>query len=66
MKIHFETDYLILTFSRVYLENIKVADKIVRETELLIRDFYKDNETSFIFTSDHGMTDWGLKYLFFL
>ncbi|XP_065215894.1 GPI ethanolamine phosphate transferase 1 [Planococcus citri] len=45
--------------SDVYLQNIKVADDIVRDTESLINDFFNDDRTAFLFTSDHGMTDWG-------
>ncbi|KDR84256.1 hypothetical protein GALMADRAFT_704440 [Galerina marginata CBS 339.88] len=42
--------------SKEYMENIQVVDNIVRKTEKLISDFYQDNETSFIFTADHGMS----------
>ncbi|KAG6823966.1 hypothetical protein H0H92_008433, partial [Tricholoma furcatifolium] len=42
--------------SKEYMNNIQVVDKIVRETEALINDFYGDQETSFIFTADHGMS----------
>lgn len=37
-----------------------MVDKIVEEIYQLISQQYEnDNKTSFIFTSDHGMTDWG-------
>jgi phosphatidylinositol glycan class N len=36
--------------------NIQVVDDVVRETEKLIHDFYDDNDTSFVFTADHGMS----------
>ncbi|KAL0272555.1 UNVERIFIED_CONTAM: hypothetical protein PYX00_005483 [Menopon gallinae] len=42
-----------------YIENTKNVDRIVREVEKLVNDYYEDDLTSFIFTSDHGMTDWG-------
>ncbi|PPQ94801.1 hypothetical protein CVT25_007438 [Psilocybe cyanescens] len=42
--------------SKEYMENIQVVDNIVRETEKLIAEFYGDNDTSFIFTADHGMS----------
>ncbi|KAK7059142.1 Glycosyl phosphatidyl inositol anchor synthesis [Paramarasmius palmivorus] len=42
--------------SKEYMRNIQVVDKIVKETEELISDFYKDQLTSYIFTADHGMS----------
>ncbi|KAH7922492.1 PigN-domain-containing protein [Leucogyrophana mollusca] len=45
--------------SKEYMNNIQVVDDIVRETEKLIFDFYQDEETSFIFTADHGMSKIG-------
>jgi phosphatidylinositol glycan class N len=41
------------------LNNIRVVDDIVRETELLMSGFYGDKETSYIFTADHGMSKRG-------
>jgi GPI ethanolamine phosphate transferase 1 len=41
------------------MENIRVVDNIVRETENLISEFYKDEDTSFVFTADHGMSTIG-------
>ena len=38
------------------MNNILVVDGIVRETEKLLEDFYKDDATSFVFTADHGMS----------
>lgn len=38
------------------MKNIQVVDNIVRETEKLINEFYGDEDTSFIFTADHGMS----------
>lgn len=46
--------------SSEYLENIHVVDKGVAEMEMIFEDFYNhDQQTAYIFTSDHGMTDWG-------
>ena len=45
--------------SREYLTNIPKVDKGVKEIEQLIENYYKDNRTAYIFSSDHGMTDWG-------
>lgn len=41
-------------------------EKGVKEVESLIESYYNDNRTAYIFTSDHGMTDWGenLKHYF--
>jgi phosphatidylinositol glycan class N len=36
-----------------------VVDEGVKEITKLIEDFYNDGKTAFIFTSDHGMSDWG-------
>ncbi|XKL61166.1 hypothetical protein PGB90_008223 [Kerria lacca] len=47
-------------YSEEYKQNIELADTIVQETEKLILEFYNfDNRSTFLFTSDHGMTDWG-------
>ncbi|XP_069586726.1 GPI ethanolamine phosphate transferase 1 isoform X2 [Ranitomeya imitator] len=46
--------------SREYKDNVKKVDEGVKEMVTLIEDFYgNDDKTAFIFTSDHGMTDWG-------
>ncbi|KAI0295105.1 PigN-domain-containing protein [Multifurca ochricompacta] len=42
--------------SKEYMNNIRVVDDIVRETEQLMSGFYGDQETSYIFTADHGMS----------
>lgn len=44
---------------REYLENLIYIETVIKEIELLLESYYKDNNTAFIFTSDHGMTDWG-------
>lgn len=41
------------------MKNIQVVDHIVQRTEELFADFYHDEETSFIFTADHGMSKIG-------
>jgi len=45
--------------SREYMENIRLVDQIVRQTEELFAQLYQDEETAFIFTADHGMSDIG-------
>lgn len=46
-------------YSKEYLHNIQVVDKGVQEVSELIEKFYGDDETAFVFTADHGMSDWG-------
>ncbi|KAI1787192.1 alkaline phosphatase-like protein [Ganoderma leucocontextum] len=46
-------------YSKEYMKNIQVVDKIVNQTEELFREFYQDDDTAFVFTSDHGMTSIG-------
>lgn len=45
--------------SREYKNNIKLVDKNVEKISKLFNSIYNDNLTAFIFTADHGMTDWG-------
>ncbi|XP_059977057.1 GPI ethanolamine phosphate transferase 1 isoform X5 [Lagenorhynchus albirostris] len=46
--------------SREYLNNIKIVDEGLKEIVSTLKDFYgNDGKTAFIFTADHGMTDWG-------
>lgn len=46
-------------YSKEYLHNIKVVDQGVREMTKLIEEFFGDGKTAFVFTADHGMSDWG-------
>lgn len=46
-------------YSKEYLHNIKIVDKGVQEITELVEDFYDDGKTAFVFTADHGMSDWG-------
>uniref|UniRef100_A0A1B6L1H3 GPI ethanolamine phosphate transferase 1 n=1 Tax=Graphocephala atropunctata TaxID=36148 RepID=A0A1B6L1H3_9HEMI len=46
--------------SRQYKDNINVIDIGIERIERLLNEFYNyDNRTAFVYTSDHGMTDWG-------
>ncbi|XP_025204049.1 GPI ethanolamine phosphate transferase 1 [Melanaphis sacchari] len=45
--------------SEEYLENLIYIEKGIKEIEQLLESYYNDNRTAYIFTSDHGMTDWG-------
>ncbi|DAA76968.1 TPA_exp: Uncharacterized protein A8136_6734 [Trichophyton benhamiae CBS 112371] len=46
-------------YSQEYLRNIQIVDQGVREITDIINRFYDDDKTAFIFTADHGMSDWG-------
>ncbi|KAM3452805.1 hypothetical protein MY3296_004221 [Beauveria thailandica] len=46
-------------YSKEYLHNIKIVDQGVKEMTELIDKFYADDRTAYIFTADHGMSDWG-------
>ena len=46
-------------YSKEYLHNIKIVDQGVNEITKLAEDFYGDGQTAFVFTADHGMSDWG-------
>src|SRR5579862_3012977 len=46
-------------YSKEYLRNIKVVDEGVRNTVKLVNDFFRDDATAWVFTADHGMSDWG-------
>ena len=53
------TGHVFRPYSREYLQNIQVVDKGVREITELMENFYGDGETAYVFTADHGMSDWG-------
>ncbi|XP_026471477.1 GPI ethanolamine phosphate transferase 1-like [Ctenocephalides felis] len=47
-------------YSRELEKNLNIVDAGIKQIEKVIQTFYNyDNKTAFIFTSDHGMTDWG-------
>ncbi|KAL8732040.1 MAG: hypothetical protein Q9166_002992 [cf. Caloplaca sp. 2 TL-2023] len=46
-------------YSKEYLHNIKIVDQGVKEITSLVEEFYGDGKTAFVFTADHGMSDWG-------
>lgn len=47
-------------YSKEYLRNIKVVDAGVKKLNKLIDKFYdNDGKTAWVFTADHGMSDWG-------
>ncbi|KAL2838409.1 Phosphatidylinositolglycan class N-domain-containing protein [Aspergillus pseudodeflectus] len=46
-------------YSKEYMRNIKLVDEGVKEITRLVENFYGDDKTAFVFTADHGMSDWG-------
>ena len=46
-------------YSREYLHNIQIVDQGVKEITEIMENFYGDKETAYVFTADHGMSDWG-------
>ncbi|KAL4877330.1 Phosphatidylinositolglycan class N-domain-containing protein [Aspergillus karnatakaensis] len=46
-------------YSKEYLRNVKLVDEGVKEISQLVESFYGDDKTAFVFTADHGMSDWG-------
>ena len=51
----------VLTLSyREYFENIRIVDRGIEELISEIDKYFDhDGKTSYILTSDHGMTNWG-------
>lgn len=46
-------------YSSIYLNNVRVVDRIAESVYNLVEGFFKDNQTSYVFTADHGMSDKG-------
>ncbi|KAK9470851.1 Phosphatidylinositolglycan class N-domain-containing protein [Dipodascopsis tothii] len=46
-------------YSEQYLRNIQHVDAGVQRVVKLVNDFYRDDKTAWVFTADHGMSDWG-------
>ena len=53
------TGHAFRPYSKEYLHNIKIVDQGVKEITSLMENFYGDGKTAFVFTADHGMSDWG-------
>lgn len=49
-------------FSSIYLNNVKVVDHIAERTYALLEGYFKDDQTAYVFTADHGMHDKGQNY----
>jgi len=50
---------------RKYTAGIASVDNIVSQVEQVVNDYYGDGQTLFIFTSDHGMTNWGKIFTYY-
>ncbi|KAF5205092.1 Gpi ethanolamine phosphate transferase [Thalictrum thalictroides] len=46
-------------YSSIYLNNVRVVDRIAEGVYNLVEGFFKDNQTAYVFTADHGMSDKG-------
>jgi phosphatidylinositol glycan class N len=50
-------------YSSIYLNNVKVVDEIAERMYSLMESYFNDNQTAYVFTADHGMSDKGtIKY----
>ena len=48
---------------REYLSNIELVDKGVEKLVKQMNSYYKDDQTAYVFTADHGMTSWGKVFI---
>nr|CAB3447037.1 unnamed protein product [Digitaria exilis] len=46
-------------YSSIYLNNVKVVDQIAESMYNLMESYFQDNQTAYVFTADHGMSDKG-------
>ncbi|KAM0868625.1 hypothetical protein ACQ4PT_041189 [Festuca glaucescens] len=46
-------------YSSIYLNNVKVVDEIAERMYNLMERYFNDNQTAYVFTADHGMSDKG-------
>lgn len=49
-------------YSSIYLNNVKVVDQIAESVYNLMENYFNDNQTAYVFTADHGMSDKGKLY----
>lgn len=58
--------YIVVFFCccREYLDNIGLVDMGVAELVSVVEEFFgHDGRTAYVFTSDHGMTNWGKTFV---
>ncbi|KAK9460147.1 Phosphatidylinositolglycan class N-domain-containing protein [Lipomyces oligophaga] len=46
-------------YSEQYYQNIQHVDRGIEKLHTMINQFYSDDKTAWVFTADHGMSDWG-------
>ncbi|XP_032672659.1 GPI ethanolamine phosphate transferase 1 [Odontomachus brunneus] len=46
-------------YSKEYTENMNYVDRRIEEIVNVTERFFKEGTTAYVFTADHGMTDWG-------
>lgn len=51
-------------YSSIYLNNVNVIDNIAKSVYTLMENYYNDNQTAYVFTSDHGISDKGINCSF--
>lgn len=45
--------------SKEVIDNLKYVDSEIEKIVEVVDSYYGDQDTAYVFTSDHGMTDWG-------
>jgi phosphatidylinositol glycan class N len=46
-------------YSPEYLHNIKLVDEGIQDIVKIVEEFYNDDKSAYVFTADHGMSDFG-------
>ena len=46
-------------YSDDYINNVRFVDQGIMDIVAVFESFFQDGSTAYVFTSDHGMTDWG-------